>query len=80
LHPLGFRREFARRTDDRNQIPATGRVARHISPRSPAMEYPAGVAHMIVDDVDARQAGFVAKAVRIAVEAVDQAWRPGKCR
>jgi uncharacterized glyoxalase superfamily protein PhnB len=75
---LGFRREFAHRVDDAKSDPCYMGVSRdgvwlHISSFS-GDGISGGVANLIVDDVDALHAEFVAKGVQIAVGPVDQTW------
>jgi uncharacterized glyoxalase superfamily protein PhnB len=75
---LGFRREFAHRVDDAKPDPCYMGVSRdsvwlHISSFS-GDGISGGVANLIVDNVDALHAEFVAKGIRIAVEPVDQTW------
>jgi catechol 2,3-dioxygenase-like lactoylglutathione lyase family enzyme len=75
---LGFRREFAHRADDAKPDPCYMGVSRdgvwlHISSFS-GDGISGGVANLIVDDVDALHAEFVAKGVQIAVGPVDQTW------
>ena len=75
---LGFRREFAHRVDDAKPDPCYMGVSRdgvwlHISSFS-GDGISGGVANLIVDDVDALHAEFVAKGVSIAVGPVDQTW------
>jgi uncharacterized glyoxalase superfamily protein PhnB len=75
---LGFRREFAHRVDDAKPDPCYMGVSRdgvwlHISSFS-GDGLSGGVANLIVDNVDALHAEFVAKGIRIVVEPVDQTW------
>jgi uncharacterized glyoxalase superfamily protein PhnB len=75
---LGFRREFAHRADAAKPDPCYIGVSRdgvwlHISSFS-GDGISGGVANLIVDDVDALHAEFVAKGVQIAVGPVDQTW------
>jgi catechol 2,3-dioxygenase-like lactoylglutathione lyase family enzyme len=75
---LGFRREFAHRADAAKPDPCYMGVSRdgvwlHISSFS-GDGISGGVANLIVDDVDALHAEFVAKGVQIAVGPVDQTW------
>jgi uncharacterized glyoxalase superfamily protein PhnB len=75
---LGFRREFAHRGDEAKPDPCYMGVSRdsvwlHVSSFS-GDGVSGGVANLIVDDVDALHAEFVAKGVPIAVEPVDQTW------
>jgi catechol 2,3-dioxygenase-like lactoylglutathione lyase family enzyme len=75
---LGFRREFAHRADAAKPDPRYIGVSRdgvwlHISSFS-GDGISGGVANLIVDDVDALHAEFVAKGVQIAVGPVDQTW------
>jgi catechol 2,3-dioxygenase-like lactoylglutathione lyase family enzyme len=75
---LGFRREFAHRADAAKPDPCYMGVSRdgvwlHISSFS-GDGISGGVANLIVDDVDALHAEFIAKGVQIAVGPVDQTW------
>jgi uncharacterized glyoxalase superfamily protein PhnB len=75
---LGFRQEFAHRADDAKPDPcymgiARDRVWLHISSFSGDGVF-GGVANLLVDDVDALHAEFLAKGVKIAVAPVDQTW------
>jgi uncharacterized glyoxalase superfamily protein PhnB len=75
---LGFRREFAHRGDEAKADPCYMGVSRdgvwlHVSSFS-GDGVSGGVVNLIVDDVDALHAEFVAKGVPIAVEPVGQTW------
>jgi uncharacterized glyoxalase superfamily protein PhnB len=75
---LGFKREFAHRVNDAKPDPCYMGVSRdgvwlHISSFS-GDGVSGGVANLIVDNVDALHSEFVAKAIRIAVEPVNQTW------
>jgi uncharacterized glyoxalase superfamily protein PhnB len=75
---LGFHREFAHRADDTKPEPRYMGVSRdgvwlHISSFS-GDGVSGGVANLIVDNVDALHAEFVAKGIRIDLEPVDQTW------
>jgi len=75
---LGFRREFAHRVDAAKPDPCYMGVSRdgvwlHISSFS-GDGVSGGVANLIVDNVDAFHAEFLAKGVPIAVGPVDQTW------
>jgi catechol 2,3-dioxygenase-like lactoylglutathione lyase family enzyme len=75
---LGFRREFAHRADDAKSDPCYMGVTRdgvwlNLSSFS-GDGVSGGVAKLIVDDVNALHAEFVAKGVRIDSGPVDQTW------
>jgi uncharacterized glyoxalase superfamily protein PhnB len=75
---LGFRREFAHRADDSKPDPCYMGISRdgvwmHISSFS-GDGVSGGVTNLIVENVDALHAEFVAKGVKIAVEPVNQTW------
>lgn len=75
---LGFKREFAHRGDEAKADPCYIGISRdavwlHLSSFS-GDGVSGGVANLIVDNVDALHAEFVAKGIRIAVEPVDQTW------
>jgi catechol 2,3-dioxygenase-like lactoylglutathione lyase family enzyme len=75
---LGFRREFAHRGDNAKPDPCYMGVSRdgvwlHISSFS-GDGVSGGVANLIVDNVDALHAEFVAKNVRIDLAPIDQTW------
>jgi uncharacterized glyoxalase superfamily protein PhnB len=75
---LGFRLEFSHRGDDAKPDPCYMGVSRdgvwlHISSFS-GDGVSGGVANLIVDDVDALHAEFVARSVEISVAPVDQTW------
>jgi len=77
-HRLGFRREFAHRGDNATPDPCymgitRDRVWLHVSSFSGDAVF-GGVANLLVDDVDALHAEFLAKGVAIAVGPVDQTW------
>ena len=75
---LGFRREFANRFDAAKPDPCYMGISRdgvwlHLSSLS-GDGVSGGVVNLVVDDVGALHAEFVAKRVPIAVGPVDQAW------
>ena len=75
---LGFKREFAHRVDNAKLDPCYMGVSRggvwlHISSFS-GDGVSGGVANLIVDNVDALHAEFVAKNVRIDLAPIDQTW------
>jgi catechol 2,3-dioxygenase-like lactoylglutathione lyase family enzyme len=75
---LGFQREFAHRGDQARPDPCYMGVSRdgiwlHLSSFS-GDGVAGGVVNLLVNDVDALHAEFVAKGVPIAVEPVDQTW------
>jgi uncharacterized glyoxalase superfamily protein PhnB len=75
---LGFKREFAHRVNDAKPDPCYMGVSRdgvwlHISSFS-GDGVSGGVANLIVDNVDALHAEFVAKGVRIDLAPIDQTW------
>lgn len=75
---LGFHREFVHRADDTMPDPCYMGISRdgiwlHVSSFS-GDGVSGGVANLIVDDVDALHGEFVAKAVPIHLEPVDQTW------
>ena len=75
---LGFRREFAHRSDDANPDPCYMGLTRdgvwlHVSSFS-GDGISGGVANLIVEDVDALHAELLAKGVRIDTGPVDQTW------
>jgi uncharacterized glyoxalase superfamily protein PhnB len=75
---LGFRREFAHRGNEVMPDPCYMGITRdgvwmHISSFS-GDGVSGGVVNLLVDNVDALHAEFVAKGVRITVEPVDQTW------
>lgn len=75
---IGFRREFAYRPDHAKSDPCYMGLTRdgvwlHLSSFS-GDGVAGGVANLIVDDVDALHAEFVAKGVRIDTGPVDQTW------
>ncbi len=75
---LGFRRGFAHRGDEAKADPCYMGVSRdgvwlHLSSFS-GDGVSGGVVNLLVDDVDALHAEFVAKGVRIDVAPVDQTW------
>ena len=75
---LGFRREFAHRGHDALPDPCYMGVTRdrvwlHISSFSGDGVFGA-VANLLVDNVDALHAEFLAKGIQIAVGPVDQTW------
>ena len=75
---LGFKREFAHRVNDAKADPCYMGISRdgvwlHISSFS-GDGVSGGVANLIVDNVDALHAEFVAKGIRISVEPVNQTW------
>jgi uncharacterized glyoxalase superfamily protein PhnB len=75
---LGFKREFAHRGDESKADPCYMGISRdsvwlHLSSFS-GDGVSGGVANLIVDNVDALHAEFVAKGIRIAVAPVDQTW------
>ncbi len=75
---LGFRREFAHRVDETRPDPCYMGVSRdgvwlHLSSFS-GDAVAGGVVNLVVDDVDALHAEFLAKGIPIAVEPVDQTW------
>jgi uncharacterized glyoxalase superfamily protein PhnB len=77
-HKLSFTREFAHRVDDAKPDPCYMGISRdgiwlHISSFS-GDAVSGGVANLIVDDVDALHAEFLAKNVRIDTPPVDQTW------
>lgn len=75
---LGFRHEFSHRPEDTKADPCYLGVTRdgvwlNLSSFS-GDGVPGGVANLVVDDVDALHAEFVAKGVSIHVAPVDQTW------
>ncbi len=75
---LGFRREFAHRSDNAKPDPCYMGLTRdgvwlHVSSFS-GDGISGGAANLIVDDVDALHAELVAKGVRIDTGPVDQTW------
>jgi catechol 2,3-dioxygenase-like lactoylglutathione lyase family enzyme len=75
---LGFRREFAHRLDAAKPDPCYMGLSRdgvwlHVSSLS-GDGVSGGVVNLVVDDVDALHAEFVAKHVPIATGPVDQTW------
>jgi len=75
---LGFRREFAHRSDDAKPDPCYVGLTRdgvwlHVSSFS-GDGISGGVANLIVDNVDALHAELVAMGVRIDTGPVDQTW------
>jgi uncharacterized glyoxalase superfamily protein PhnB len=75
---LGFRREFAHRGDEAKPDPCYMGIERdgvwlHTSSFS-GDGVSGGVVNLIVENVDALHAEFVAKGVQIDVEPVDQTW------
>jgi uncharacterized glyoxalase superfamily protein PhnB len=75
---LGFHLEFAHRANEAKPDPRYMGVSRdgvwmHISSFS-GDGVPGGVANLIVDNVDALHAEFVAKGVRIDLAPIDQTW------
>jgi catechol 2,3-dioxygenase-like lactoylglutathione lyase family enzyme len=75
---LGFRLEFAHRADNAKPDPCYMGVSRdgvwlHISSFS-GDGVSGGVANLIVDNVDALHAEFVAKGVPIDLAPIDQTW------
>ena len=75
---LGFRREFAYRVDETKPDPCYMGLTRddarlHVSSFS-GDAVPGGVVYLLVDDVDALHAEFVAKNVAINMEPTDQSW------
>jgi uncharacterized glyoxalase superfamily protein PhnB len=75
---LGFKREFAHRVDNAKLDPCYMGVSRdgvwlHISSFS-GDGVSGGVANLLVDNVDALHAEFVAKNVRIDLAPIDQTW------
>jgi len=75
---LGFQQGFAHRADEARPDPCYMGVSRdgvwlHLSSFS-GDSVPGGVVNLVVEDVDALHAEFVAKGVPIAVEPVDQTW------
>ncbi|MGB8322352.1 MAG: glyoxalase superfamily protein [Candidatus Acidiferrum sp.] len=80
---LGFRKEFAYRSNDTKADPCYMGISRddvwlHVSSFS-GDGLSGSVANLIVDDVDALHAEFAAKGVRIDLAPVDQTWATGKC-
>jgi uncharacterized glyoxalase superfamily protein PhnB len=75
---LGFRREFAYRVDETKPDPCYMGLTRddawlHVSSFS-GDAIPGGVVYLLVDDVDALHAEFIAKDVAINMEPTDQSW------
>jgi uncharacterized glyoxalase superfamily protein PhnB len=75
---LGFRKQFAYRIDETRSDPCYMGLARddarlHLSSFS-GDGVSGGVVYLLVDDVDALYAEFVAKAVPVALEPTDQTW------
>jgi len=75
---LGFRREFAHRSDDAKPDPCYMGLTRdgiwlHVSSFS-GDGVSGGVVNLIVEDVDILHAELVAKGVRIDTGPVDQTW------
>jgi len=75
---LGFRKEFAYRSNDANADPCYTGISRdgvwlHVS-SFPGDGISGSVANLIVDDVDAMYAEFAAKGVGIELEPTDQTW------
>jgi len=75
---LGFRREFAHRADDTKSDPCYMGFTRdgvwfHVSSFS-GDGVSGGVVNVLVEDVDALHAEFVAKSVRIDTGPVEQTW------
>jgi uncharacterized glyoxalase superfamily protein PhnB len=75
---LGFRREFAHRADDAKADPCYMGVTRdgiwlNLSSFS-GDGISGGVVNLIVEDVDALHAEFVAKGIQIDMGPVDQTW------
>lgn len=75
---LGFRKEFAYRSNDTKADPCYMGISRddvwlHVSSFS-GDGLSGSVANLIVDDVDALHAEFAAKGVRIDLAPVDQTW------
>jgi uncharacterized glyoxalase superfamily protein PhnB len=75
---LGFRKEFAYRSNDTNADPCYMGISRdgvwlHVS-SFPGDGVSGNAANLIVDDVDALHAEFAAKGVGIDLEPFDQTW------
>jgi len=75
---LGFKREFAHRAENAKPDPCYMGISRdgvwlHISSFS-GDGVSGGVVNLIVDNVDALHAEFVAKNVRIDLAPIDQTW------
>jgi len=75
---LGFRREFAHRANEAMPDPCYMGITRdgiwmHVSSFS-GDGVSGGVVNLIVENVDALHAEFVAKGIPIAVKPVDQTW------
>lgn len=75
---LGFRKQFAYRVDDTRSDPCYMGLARddarlHLSSFS-GDGVSGGVIYLLVDDVDALHAEFVAQGVSVALEPTDQTW------
>lgn len=75
---LGFRREFAHRSDDARTDPCYMGLTRdgvwlHVS-SFPGDGKCGGVANLIVEDLDALHAELIGKGVRIDTGPVDQTW------
>ena len=75
---LGFRQEFSYRVVESQADPCYAGISRdgiwlHISSFS-GDAAPGGVANIVLDNVDALHAEFVAKGVAIDLQPVDQTW------